>query len=218
MSITFSIIVPHYDQSVSDAELDRCLRSIAEQTYRNYEVLLLHDGPPTRPLPPPPLGMANYAPRATRVRANDFGHSLRDAGIRLAKGDYIVHLNADNLLYPFALEELAATAAMPGSSLEPHRDHAPADVLVFPVVMKGVLGDVRFGLLRTHDPSHSVVLNGYPPLAGMIDCMQLVMKRAIWLEYGGWYDKSTNSDGTMYPRFIRERGSRMVGRVLGEHW
>jgi glycosyltransferase involved in cell wall biosynthesis len=218
MSITFSIIVPHYDQSVSDAELDRCLSSIAKQTFRSYEVLLFHDGPPTRALPPPPPGIENYVPRVTSVRANDFGHSLRDAGIRQAKGDYIVHLNADNLLYPFALEELATTAATPGSLLEPHRHHAPPDLLVFPVVMKGVLGDVRNGLLRTNNPLHAVILNGYPPLAGMIDCMQLVMKRTIWLEYGGWYDKSTNSDGTMYPRFIRERGSRMVGRVLGEHW
>lgn len=217
-AMAFSIIVPYYDASVSDDELTRCLASLAAQTFRNFEVLLFHDGPPSRPLPAPPANIPSYLPRCTSARANDFGHSLRDAGIRLARGDYIVHLNSDNFLYPFALEELARSVAMDEPETVGHVYRTNPALLVFPIVMHGVVGNGHNGIVRTRNPNHRIVLNGCPPLLGTIDCMQLVMKRALWLAYGGWYDKTANSDSVMYSRFIQENGARMVGRVLGEHW
>lgn len=218
MAVFFSVIVPYYDGSVSDDELTRCLASLAAQTFRDFEVLLFHDGPPSRGLPAPPADVPGYTPRCTSARANDFGHSLRDVGIRLAKGEYIIHLNADNLLYPFALEELAVSALReePETVGNPYRTNP--ELLVFPIVMRGMVGNVSTGIARTGNPAHSIVLNGYPAMLGTIDCMQLVMKRELWIRYGGWYDKAANSDAQMYPRFITENGARMVGRVLGEHW
>jgi glycosyltransferase involved in cell wall biosynthesis len=218
MSHRFSIIIPHYDNAVSDADLSRCLLSLANQTFRDFEVLLFHDGPPSRPSVDPPDNLPNYRPRCTDVRANDYGHSLRDVGIRLAKGDYIVHLNADNLLYPDALEELdrvsrrdeVETASLPLRT-------NPA-LLVFPIVMRGVVGTCLGHYIRTFNPEHTIILTGCPPVRANIDCMQLVMRRELWLSFGGWYDKSRDSDGNMYPRFIREQSARMVGKVLGEHW
>jgi hypothetical protein len=47
--------------------------------------------------------------------------------------------------------------------------------------------------------------------------MQLVMKRQLWLDEGGWYDKSELSDGAMYEKFAAKYGYRTVGGVLGEH-
>lgn len=218
MAVFFSVIVPYYDATVSDDELTRCLASLAAQTFRDFEVLLIHDGPPSRALPNAPATVPGYAPRCTSARANDFGHSLRDVGIRLATGEYIVHLNSDNLLYPFALEELALSASRdePETMGQPYRTNP--DLLIFPIVMRGMVGNVRRGIMRTGNPAHTLILNGYPALEGTIDCMQLVMKRALWLHYGGWYDKAPNSDAQMYTRFVKDNGARMVGRVLGEHW
>lgn len=45
--------------------------------------------------------------RCTLRRHNDWGHSLRDQGIREARGDCTVHFKADNILYPEALETIA---------------------------------------------------------------------------------------------------------------
>jgi hypothetical protein len=51
-----------------------------------------------------------------------------------------------------------------------------------------------------------------------IDCMQLVMKRELWLAEGGWRDKSERGDGEMYQQFTQKYGYRQVGPVLGEHF
>ncbi len=218
MAVFFSVIVPYYDASVSDDDLTRCLASLAAQTFRDFEVLLFHDGPPSRALPAAPANVPGYTPRCTSARANDFGHSLRDVGIRLAKGEYIIHLNGDNLLYPFALEELVLSASREELETvgQPYRTNP--DLLIFPIIMRGMVGNVRSGIMRTGNPAHTIILSGYPALEGTIDCMQLVMKRELWLHYGGWYDKAPNSDAQMYTRFVKDNGARMVGRVLGEHW
>jgi glycosyltransferase involved in cell wall biosynthesis len=218
MSYRFSIIIPHYDGAVKDEDLLRCLKSLAAQTFRDFEVLLFHDGPPSRALPAPPDELPNYRPRSTDTRANDYGHSLRDLGIRLAQGDYIVHLNADNLLYPDALEEIDRTSRREEEETVSLSLRTNPALLVFPIAMRGVVGTCLGHYIRTFNPEHTVILTGCPPVVANIDCMQLVMRRELWLAYGGWYDKSRDSDGNMYPRFIREQCARMVGKVLGEHW
>jgi hypothetical protein len=50
-----------------------------------------------------------------------------------------------------------------------------------------------------------------------IDCMQLVMKRQLWLNEGGWFDKTPDGDGRMYQEFCAKYGYRTCGEVLGEH-
>ena len=107
----FSIIIPHYDGSISDELLLRGMHSLATQTFRDFEILLYHDGPLSRPLPN--LDWAKPHLRQVVVseqRHNDWGHSLRDRGIREARGEYIVHFNPDNILYPRALAQIDAAA------------------------------------------------------------------------------------------------------------
>jgi len=48
--------------------------------------------------------------------------------------------------------------------------------------------------------------------------MQLVARRSVWLEIGGWHDRSETSDAAIYSRLVGERGARYVVAVLGEHW
>jgi len=61
-----------------------------------------------------------------------------------------------------------------------------------------------------------VILTGIPPVVQNIDCMQLVMKRQLWLTEGGWYDKRELGDAYMYQQFAQKYGYRLVGPVLGE--
>jgi len=82
-------------------------------------------------------------------------------------------------------------------------------------------GMVRTGeyVMRTYDPKHLATLTGAPTMLYNIDCMQLVMKRSLWLKYGGWYDKSETSDGVMYSRFVEENKSktRYISEFIGLH-
>jgi hypothetical protein len=209
----FSIVVVHYQGTVAHEIFLRGVGSLLGQRFKNFEILCYHDGPLLDP------GLASPVPiRATETRFNDFGHSLRDIGIRAARGEYIVHFNADNVLYPEALEQIAAEIARPPRVAKP--DGTPLDsndIIIFPVKM--------FGLIRVwpHVAQYKgladwfEILNGNPPVLQNIDCMQLVMKRRLWLDEGGWYDKSELSDGLMYQKFADKYGYRTVGGVLGEH-
>jgi hypothetical protein len=219
----FSIIVPHFEGSVSSERLHRGLGSLHAQTFQDFNIVLLHDGPKEIPFSEE-LGGKGYDKIAqmlvTERRYNDFGHSLRDIGLALATGEYIVHFNADNVLYDFALEALydAITADLPTLRIRCRVRNAN-DIVIFPVIMKGMalVGD---GLIRDrhYENDFDVVLSGAPARKFNIDVMQLVMRRSRWLEVGGWYEKTEQADAKMYPKLVRRFGARYLSRILGEHW
>src|SRR5687768_14120246 len=95
----FSIVVVHYQGTVPHDIFLRGIESLRSQTFRDHEILVYHDGPLLEPDVATPVPI-----RPTEKRFNDWGHSLRDIGIREARGEYILHFNADNILYPVALE------------------------------------------------------------------------------------------------------------------
>jgi hypothetical protein len=43
------------------------------------------------------------------------------------------------------------------------------------------------------------------------------MKTETWRNFGGWVDKSEESDGNMYPLLIQINQARYINEVLGEH-
>jgi hypothetical protein len=210
----FSIIMVHYQGSVSPQAFARCIDSVQAQTFKDFELLCYHDGPLLDAAAPQPVKI-----RCTPRRYNDWGHSLRDIGIREARGQYIVHLNADNILYPNALQSIAAEIRRPPIVITPNGRQLDLDnIIIFPVVMHD---HVRFmyNVMRLPPASgRSLILTGNPPIPGNIDCMQLVMKRSLWLAEGSWYDKSKESDSLMYQLFAPKYGYRTVGQVLGEHF
>ena len=212
----FSIIVVHYQGTVPHELFCRAIASIHAQTFTDYEILAYHDGPLLDATLPMPVEL-----RPTPQRFNDFGHSLRDLGIRAATGEYIIHLNADGVLYPDALQTIDAEIARPPRmrDMQTGEPIDTNDIIIFPVKMFGlqrvwnrVVGQKKHG-----DVSFYETLTGNPPIRQNIDCMQLVMKRDLWLAEGGWYDRSKQSDGNMYERFCEKYAYRTCGPVLGEH-
>ena len=96
-----SIIIPCYVASAKQAELlDETLRTVAAQTCRDYEVLVVDDGSP--------LDVGRIAaghPATTTLRQANAGPAVsRNAGIRASRGDRLVFLDADDHLLPPALE------------------------------------------------------------------------------------------------------------------
>jgi hypothetical protein len=209
----FSIIVVHYQGVISHAVFLRAIRSIQQQTFQNLELICLHDGPLLDPSVDFPVEVT-----CTASRYNDWGNSLRDIGLRKARGEYIVHLNADSLLYPDALEHIKReidrapriTDLTTGAAVDTN------DMILFPIILAGRQA-FRGKLFRVPGSEFFIYLTGHPPVYGNIDCMQLVIKREIWLRVGGWYDKTRNGDSRMYEKFCATYGYRTVGPVLGEH-
>jgi Glycosyl transferase family 2 len=210
----FSIVVVHYQGVNSHEVFCRGMASLKAQTFQDYEILAYHDGPlldDSMRMPVPVI--------CTDRRYNDWGHSLRDRGIREASGQYILHFSADNILYPNALEEIAKEIYR-APRLFDQQTKQPLDtndIIIFPVIMVGLHKFRDITLQFKNDSSFFLILTGTPPVVQNIDCMQLVMKRELWLREGGWHDKRQWGDGYMYQEFTQKYGYRTVGPVLGEH-
>lgn len=247
----FSIIVVDYEHSATRDEFRRKMISLAAQTSKDFEVLVYHDGPKsipyehdTRNVKIHPLTQFHV----TKKRENDWGHSNRDRGIKAAKGDWIIHTNADNVFYPNLIETLRKKIKSPKAdditiktkrlpflikSIARRSDkyfgthfikqiiykNPSMDILVFAVRMMGVIPDSRkITRIKNKSTKQSIILGGIPIQHGNIDCMQLVMRRDLWLAEGGWYDRRIDSDGYMYSRFAKKYHVHVVSEILGEHF
>lgn len=98
-----SIIVPVYN---AEDYLDRCLISILEQGFTSYEVILVDDGSTDAS----PLICDRYSatdPRFRTIHKKNGGvSSARNAGLDLAKGEYVMFVDSDDALLPDALDVL----------------------------------------------------------------------------------------------------------------
>ncbi len=210
----FSIIIPHYQGIISHKLFCRGIESLYNQTFKDYEIICLHDGPLLDHRLPFPVKIT-----PTSIRYNDFGHTLRDIGIHKSHGNYLLFFNPDNILYPDALEQIDQTARRTSIIFDEMGKCLDSDsIIIFPILMRGV--QIAPGRMCRFDnkPELYTIFSGVPVKLYNIDAMQLVMKREMWLEEGGWYDKTHDGDGIMYEKFAAKYGYRTIGPVLGEHW
>lgn len=92
-----SVIIPVYK---AESYLPTCLDSVLGQTYRNLEIILVDDGSPDRS-----GAICNeYAAKDSRIRVihqeNEGLSAARNAGLGLAKGDYIGFVDSDDYIDP----------------------------------------------------------------------------------------------------------------------
>lgn len=96
-----SVIVPIY--KVEDY-LDECVKSIVGQTYKNIEIILVDDGSPDSC----PQKCDEWAKKDQRIRvvhkANGGLSSARNAGLDVAKGEYISFVDSDDFITPDYVE------------------------------------------------------------------------------------------------------------------
>lgn len=96
-----SIIVPVYQ--VEDY-LGECLESVLNQTYSDYEVILVDDGSPDGSGAICD-GYAERDPRFSVIHKENGGlSSARNAGLEAARGDYVYFLDSDDIISPRLLE------------------------------------------------------------------------------------------------------------------
>lgn len=99
----FTVIVTDYESSVTRDHFRRKMACLAEQTCKDFEVLVYHDGPKSSSYAEDLAGGPMHPSTqfiVTPAWIGDWGHSARDLGIRAARGRWIIHTNADNVFYP----------------------------------------------------------------------------------------------------------------------
>lgn len=86
--------------------LPRAMTGLLNQTFKDFEVIVVVDGDtPLRPYDPRHVcGKTIPATIVYRPRSQTIGFRERHHSLELAKGQYIVWLNGDNLVYPHWLQ------------------------------------------------------------------------------------------------------------------
>ena len=97
----FSVIVPVYKV---EEYLPSCIESVLNQTFSDFELILVDDGSPDRC----PQICDGYKEKDSRIKVihkqNGGLASARKAGIQVAEGDYVFNLDSDDLIEDDTLE------------------------------------------------------------------------------------------------------------------
>lgn len=167
-----SVIVPVYN---IENEVERCIKSIINQTYRDLEIILVDDGSTDRSLEI----CRKYASADERIKVvhkeNGGLVSARKAGVQLARGEYVAHIDGDDWVEREYIETLINAA---GSGT--------VDVVIAGFVIESVEGetekaenDVPCGLYNKDEIKHSI----YPVMLDKIfpsNCSKLFRRTLVF--------------------------------------
>ena len=98
-----SVITPVYDRR---DELEKCLRSLASQTYDNFESIVIDDCSTMR-IQDIIEQMQDPRFKYVRNERNGGPYNARTVGWKAAQGDYVVNLDSDWEAFPWLLERVA---------------------------------------------------------------------------------------------------------------
>ena len=212
----FTIVVPWRADHVPEERFVKMLDSLIEQEEKDFELLIYHDG--ELPFPVPKKIQERFDTLGVELIITDewyrdWGHSLRDLGIKAAKGEYVILVNSDNLLYN-VLHRMKKSIIKSGKQR----------FYTFPLKMIGLKiglaidGTNKAVMYTTGKPEDSVILKGNP-VPRSVDVMSIVARAEAWKSIGGWHRKDINSDGQLVLELKEKYGCVVEGKtIMGEHW
>jgi len=192
----FSIIIVDCESHTPRDTAKRGVDSILSQTFRDFEVIFLHDGVKQKPYEREfdLSTLTKVKTVYTNTRYKDWGHSLRNYGMRIADGEYILNFNIDNLLYPTCLEKI-------NDCLE--KDKVRKDIVIFTII---------------HHKHTVPILTGDPVMHAQIDCLQLVASREAWRSIGFWHSTDYDADGYLYMELCSQFKPFYINEILAENF
>lgn len=133
--LSVSIIIPIYNV---EEYIERCARSLYEQTYPHIEYIWINDATPDKSLILLKRITKEYPNRERDVRIIEHSSNLglpsaRKTGISVARGDYILHCDSDDWTNHDMIEKLVACAESEQSDIiwcDFYRTYSDEDVLV----------------------------------------------------------------------------------------
>lgn len=137
-SPTVSVIVPIYNV---ETYLKRCINSIINQTYRNLEIILVNDGSSDKSAEI--CDEFQQKDRRIKVIHKENGGlvSARKAGIQIASGVYVTHLDSDDWIEPDMYEELVCLIVQNDADIITsglYRDYQNGSIKVFDNLPEGI--------------------------------------------------------------------------------
>ena len=102
-----SVIIPSYN---SAHYIEECVHSVLSQTYQNFEIIVIEDGSTDNSS----QIISQEASRDARIHLFRQAHcgvgNARNLGLRNAQGEYVLFLDADDVLHPKCLEKAVSAA------------------------------------------------------------------------------------------------------------
>jgi hypothetical protein len=198
----FSIVATDYEPYVPRDRMIEGLKSLSNQTFQDFELIIVHDGPKPTSSDEYSSGIEKYHYLETDKHYGIYGteefyagygwgHHSRDLGIRAAVGEYVINFNIDNVLYPNALEKISNKLS-----------ETNADVLVFAC---------------THEKFNIKYFSGVPPVMGKVDMLQCVVSKKAWDSIGGWYRYDHSADGYLMQELVQRYGYVNIPEVIGDN-
>jgi glycosyltransferase involved in cell wall biosynthesis len=168
------------------------------QTLQNFKLLVIHDGYDSETHSILSDFRSKYPDRFdfhfTPMRYNDFGHSLRDLGIKMCDTDYILITNDDNYYAPKFLEYM------------------------FQAIDEYKLDLVLCDMIHSHErpggrPQSSYCTFVTSPARGQVDIGCFIVKSRFAKEVG-FRDKAYDGDATYLEDIVvAGRGSIRIGKL-----
>lgn len=114
-----SVIVPVYNV---EEYIERCVRSLMEQTLEDIEYIFVNDCTPDRSMQILRRLMEEYPQRRKQVKmvehAQNCGSAtVRNSGLKVAVGEYIIHCDSDDWVEPEMYEKLYNKAVETGADM-----------------------------------------------------------------------------------------------------
>ena len=106
-SVHISVIIPVYNSAIY---LQQCIESALNQTYKNFEILLIDDGSTDNSPQICDEYFEKYGNIRTFHKKNGGASSARNYGLKEAKGQYLYFLDSDDYLECQALEKMIKCA------------------------------------------------------------------------------------------------------------
>jgi glycosyltransferase involved in cell wall biosynthesis len=100
-----SVVIPLYNK---ESIIKKTVESVLMQSYENFELIIVDDGSTDKSL----VNVLSIQDPRIRIekKINGGVSSARNLGLKLARGDYILLLDADDTLYPYSIEKLVNNA------------------------------------------------------------------------------------------------------------
>lgn len=140
----FSIILPIYN---TEKYLDRCMDSVLNQTYQDFEIIMIDDGS----MDSSPQICDEYANKDSRVKVIHKSNAglgyARNTGLEISAGDYVLFLDSDDYISKETLKTVLSRI-----------DETGAEICMFDYFIKRDSGKE----LRKHSPLGRTVLE--PPV------------------------------------------------------
>lgn len=104
--IAISLIIPIYN---TEKFIERCLRSVFEQTFENVEYILINDCTPDNSMEVARQIICDYSDKNIIILENNENQGaaeVRNIGIRKAIGEFIIFLDSDDYIESTMLEDM----------------------------------------------------------------------------------------------------------------